>query len=731
MKKILLFLIAVLSFAPAFGQGLNSDILPEAGSTLYRNPVEAQGLRPLQAGEDREWVYTNVTTSGLDATNWRAAEDAPFAEAFDRADLVTNAPGMYRRVYTSFDGNKRYIPADFFQNTYVEARGSGLYALGNGTEGMAYLLPEGDTLVFGRQAAGYQGQDELLVPFGLEIGESIEAREYVQHIYGELRRTSGQRDSIMVVRRIQKMFEMDGVGRLSTPYMTYNPAMRLKTVISETDSMYIWDVDGERRFGNAYELAHMEPTVYSWFAPGHAWQTFTLVRDEKQTRFAAYQIPNTDPIVYFREFSARVDENAGVITVPITLNQPHDEEVSVVFHTGNVEPIAQPNIDYVPIEDERIVFAPGETVKMLNLAILEDTLIEPDESFYIQMDEPEGDLTIGSIDLFVVKIIDDDKPSISFGARDLIAYEDSGQALVPVHATFGISDTVSVTIETLNRSAIPGIDFRPVNLSFDVRPDETRLFLPVAIIDDPYLQDTNSFTLRIAAVSDNARIGFSDTVNIRIVDNDFRPNVRFFSEASSVHEATNLPNNNAHIRVRVSSPDNTFPIEVHYLVEPEGAATRGEDFEMPADTGMFLIPPGTSEYALMIPIINDVREEEDETFTITIFGVSDNAQLANRLLSHTLTILDNDLVTDRAGLETEGAFRVYPNPASGFVTLETASGEPLGTVELANATGQTVFRAEAGAVTTGRLDLRQLPAGVYILRATSGADVFTTKLMLE
>lgn len=731
MKKILLFLIAVLSFAPAFGQGLNSDILPEAGSTLYRNPVEGQALRPLQAGEDREWVYTNVTTSGLDSSSWRAAEDAPFAAEFDRADLVTSAPGMYRRVYSSFDGSKPYIPADFFRNTYVEARGSGLYALGNGTEGMAYVLPEGDTLVFARQAAGYQGQAELLVPFGLEIGESFEAREYVQHIYGQLRRRSGQRDSILVVRRIEKMFEMDGVGRLSTPYMTYDPAMRLKTVVSETDSMYVWDAEGERRFGNAYELARMEPTVYSWFAPGHAWQTFTLVRDERQTRFAAYQIPDTDPILYFREFSARVDENAGVITVPLTLNQPYDQEVSAILRTGNVEPIAQPGIDYVPINDERIVFAPGETVKMLDLAILEDTLIEPDESFYIQMDDPEGNLAIGSIDLFVVKIIDDDKPNISFGARDLIAYEDSGRVLVPIHASFGISDTVAVTIETLTRSAIPGLDFNPVNLSFDVMPDETRLFLPVAILDDPYLEDTNSFTLRIASVSDNARIGFSDTVNIRIVDNDFRPNIRFAAESSEVAEATNLPNNNAHIRVRVSAADNTFPIEVHYFVAPESEATRGEDFEMPADTGMFLIPPGTADYTLMIPIINDVREEGDETLILTIFGVSDNAQLSNRLLSHTLTILDNDLITERAGLENNNGLRVYPNPASGFVTLENTSGEPVQTAELANATGQTVFRAEADAISNGRLDLPQLPAGVYILRATSGSEVFTTKLMLE
>ncbi|RTQ44899.1 T9SS type A sorting domain-containing protein [Hymenobacter gummosus] len=88
----------------------------------------------------------------------------------------------------------------------------------------------------------------------------------------------------------------------------------------------------------------------------------------------------------------------------------------------------------------------------------------------------------------------------------------------------------------------------------------------------------------------------------------------------------------------------------------------------------------------------------------------------------------NGVVTSTRSSAAEAAVRLYPNPSSGLVQVQ---GRYLGATAL-DALGRTVWQQPAADAGKAQLDLRQLPAGVYLLRLTlPGGLVSTQRLVLQ
>ena len=76
------------------------------------------------------------------------------------------------------------------------------------------------------------------------------------------------------------------------------------------------------------------------------------------------------------------------------------------------------------------------------------------------------------------------------------------------------------------------------------------------------------------------------------------------------------------------------------------------------------------------------------------------------------------------------ALKLYPNPVADFVTLQ--SGAPVsGTVVLYDVGGRRVLRQAVSAVGSARLDVRDLPAGVYLLELQTVMGKTTQKLVVQ
>ncbi|MEE2003381.1 Calx-beta domain-containing protein [Alkalimonas sp. MEB108] len=137
---------------------------------------------------------------------------------------------------------------------------------------------------------------------------------------------------------------------------------------------------------------------------------------------------NYYPGVFGLSGSSSVMENAGSYNFTIERTGGSDGEYSVRVYTENGTRVAGTHYQAL---DEVIIFADGETVKQRSVTIIDNTIVDPDGTFYIRLDGMGADTNPDASDL-VVTIVNNDvaeqpKPQEptssggSFGAFSIIA----------------------------------------------------------------------------------------------------------------------------------------------------------------------------------------------------------------------------------------------------------------------------------------------------------------------
>mmetsp|Transcript_114728 Transcript_114728/g.256037 ORF Transcript_114728/g.256037 Transcript_114728/m.256037 type:complete len:824 (-) Transcript_114728:36-2507(-) len=113
-------------------------------------------------------------------------------------------------------------------------------------------------------------------------------------------------------------------------------------------------------------------------------------------------------------------ENAALIKVPV--RRVGDPSILMVCQYATREGLAKPGSDYIHVKGT-LEFLPGETLKHIEVSIIDDASKEDDEEFYIDLlDAPDGpgDLTKDGNRTIEVWIIDDDEPGILSWAEESI-----------------------------------------------------------------------------------------------------------------------------------------------------------------------------------------------------------------------------------------------------------------------------------------------------------------------
>ncbi|MCS7086471.1 MAG: T9SS type A sorting domain-containing protein, partial [Bacteroidia bacterium] len=374
-----------------------------------------------------------------------------------------------------------------------------------------------------------------------------------------------------------------------------------------------------------------------------------------------------------------------------------------------------------------LTFAPGEMSKTVSVAILADSVLEDDRWFAIELSDPVG-ADLGTLNLFPIVIVDGQRPFVDFARLDTMIAENVGTALIPIRLSFPVREPISIALETRRGTAIPLEDYRPVNITFSIAPGSYQnIAFPITILDDDHLEGTvRYFTLRIAEVSPNARLGDNDTIQIRIADDDFRPNLQFVGTTDTVlREATNIHGQTGNIvraKVALSFP-NPYPVSFTYSTL-DGTALAGEDFER-RNRARVVLPPGSTNVEIELPVYNDLTPEPVEEFSLVIdclsaedCSISPNAQ-AGANLRFNVVLLDNE--PSRRFAHRSFPLRLYPNPTTGTTRVYLPSDAGLPKFTLSDPTGKT-YAVPASSVAEGayELNLERLPSGFYTLDVESG-----------
>ncbi|KAK2144319.1 hypothetical protein LSH36_768g01003 [Paralvinella palmiformis] len=103
-------------------------------------------------------------------------------------------------------------------------------------------------------------------------------------------------------------------------------------------------------------------------------------------------LQNDDPI-YFQEPGLFEVSEGGTYNVTVLRSGRLEQLVTVKYHTLDGS-ATEAGRDYVIINEQKMVFEPGEDRKTITFTILEDDVPEPDEVFYLELYDEEGDVAV-------------------------------------------------------------------------------------------------------------------------------------------------------------------------------------------------------------------------------------------------------------------------------------------------------------------------------------------------
>lgn len=364
----------------------------------------------------------------------------------------------------------------------------------------------------------------------------------------------------------------------------------------------------------------------------------------------------------------------GQPTVDVTIERQNGGNVAAsvrLYHTGAGDGVAigsawAPN-DYAS-PDEVITFAPGELSKTISIPVVDDAQTELDERFSIQLYSPSNDASIGAANVTHVTILDNESTFYFRGATPSAwsyeALEGSGKLPVTVARVGAVTTPASVTISTGDwGSAIPGVDFTPINVTLNFAPGETSKTVDIPLTNDTFQEAKESFPVSMSNVVGAVQGSWSWSANI--IDDDLAASPGKFTLSAASYSVVE---NGGALEVtvqRTGGSDGTATVQ--YRTSDGGAgvandqiAWSGSDFS--SRSGTLTFAPGETSKTFTVPITNDTRVEKSEFFTIKLSNPAGGATLG-AIPAALVTIVEDDSAIEF------GQSSYVVNEAAGYVTL--------------------------------------------------------------
>ena len=412
---------------------------------------------------------------------------------------------------------------------------------------------------------------------------------------------------------------------------------------------------------------------------------YTVGKSSKYTLTITDNDGSALPKIAFASTSASTGEGVG--SHDITLSLSSAAPAGGLTLNYRFSGTATRNTDYTG--SESVPVAANETSVNIPIAIIDDEIVEPDETVVLTLTSGTG-YDVGGDREYTLVILDDDAvmlPEITFAS-------DSDH----VDEAIGIPHNVTVSIHpvsaagfmlaySLEGTAQRDTDYR-IDESIAVRANAVSVNIPVRILDDDLEEDDEKIILTLETRPEYT-VGTADTYTLTITDNDeaVLPEVAFALTSASVGEDVGTRNVTVSI---LPAPAEDFSLNYRL----EGTAQRNTDYTSP---GTVLVTANATSVNIPVKITDDDEEERDETIILTL--TSGTGYKIGSASAYTLTITDND--------GTPPVFTLRPEIT--FLSASASVGEDVGTYSLT---------VRLSAVPEENFTLNYQPGGT----ATEGSD---------
>lgn len=394
--------------------------------------------------------------------------------------------------------------------------------------------------------------------------------------------------------------------------------------------------------------------------------------------------------------------------VLVALSKPLATAVTVAYAvTGGT---ATAGVDF-NLPAGTLTFAPGETIKALPLSVLDDTLVEPNETIEVTLSNPVG-ATLTTLSTHVLTLLDDDLPTVTVAATVPAAAE-AGAAGQWTFTRTGSTAAALVVNFTVGGTATNGADYVTVGTSVTIPAGSSAATLALTPVADSAVEGDETAILTLAAASTYI-IGTSSSATITIADaNIATVNVT----ASDPNASETGPKAGTFLISRTGAT--TAALSVGFSLT--GSATNGTDFNSIGTAAT--IPAGQASATVTVTPINDTITEGTEYVVLSLNAGTGYVVGAGNFA--TVAIADNDnpptvVVTS----PNAKSVQIAPGNGLNLAAAATDDGAPNPLTyawSKFSGPGTVTFATPAAAATTATFSSN----GLYILRISVSDGQFT------
>ena len=335
------------------------------------------------------------------------------------------------------------------------------------------------------------------------------------------------------------------------------------------------------------------------------------------------------PDVSFTTLSSIESESTTTTALMVELSKGSTQDVSVSISTSGTASWGVAG-DYTTYPDP-IVISSGNLSSLLMITINNDSCDEDNETAVISLVSPVNAL-VGSIPVHTMTIIDDDStPVISFFTSNQVVSEEIGLFSTSITLSELSGKTITVPF-SISGTTIPAdyIIHDPSPLTIPAGSSTADIHMSILEGDGWEVDETLILTLETPV---NAVVGSPGIQTIVITEQSDEPSVYFASSGQTVVEG----NQQFNVIVQMS---NAWSDEVIIPFTLTGTAENGPTKDYSITASLLVVPVGWTQGEILVQILDDVIDENDESFVITM-GEITNGYLGSPTV-HTIQIMDND-----------------------------------------------------------------------------------------
>ena len=391
-----------------------------------------------------------------------------------------------------------------------------------------------------------------------------------------------------------------------------------------------------------------------------------------------------------------VAENSGPANFTVKLNPASGREVTVNFTTANGT--ASSPGDFAG-GTQKVTFAPSETTKVVPITIVDDANYEGEETFSATISGAAFGTVDATKSTATAKITDNESaPSISIA--NATGSEGSGKvefivSLTKDGAPVDAATPVTVGYQTSALTAKPTEDYTEAAGTVTIPVTANSAKITVVVTNDTRHEDTEKMKVTLSNAS-GAVIDDGEAEGT-ITDGDNPPTIVAASPPDIAEGNTGTTPLNFTVKLSAESGRDAH---ITYATGDTTStkAASGVDYAPVAQT--LVIPAGSTEAVIPVSIYGDVKDEENETFKLTLTpgtGVGGpsattlTGTIADDDAAPTVSIDDVTVQEGNTGVTTPAVFTVtLSNPSGKPVTVKASTADDSASAAGNDYTAQTL-----------------------------------------